>query len=216
MAATHRLAYGEIDEHRDHEPRDAEHQERGEQAETRGDGAGESRAKPGAKQCAKGEHGHRHRPVACRELVGNHRSGWWRPAGFADADAESSQYELQHAVRRAAKRNHGRPQRERERDDVAAVGAVRQHCDRHPDADVEQCERGAADQGDAGVGEPQLEPDRLEQRRDDEAIGNVQRVDDRQHRQRVPAPGACTRPVTCTSRGRRCHLRSAPARRRRW
>ncbi len=151
------------------------------------DDTGDVGADPGADRRPERKHGERHRPLRGREIVRDDRAGARRAARLADADADARQQQLHVVLRQAAARRHHRPRDQAERDDVAPVAAVDQPGDREAEHDVEQRQRHAGEERDAGIGQLQLEPDRFEHRRDHVAVGDAERVDEHHHQQHVPA-----------------------------
>ena len=167
--------------------RHAEHQERQAPAAALGGLAGDARAEPGAETGAEGKDGERHRPARRRELVRQDRGRRRRAAGLADADAEACQQQLQVALGQAAQRRDAGPHRERHGEDIAAVDAIGQHGHRDAHGHVEEPRAPAGEEGHTAIAQVQLLTDRLDQRRDREAVGDVERIDERQQRQHIPA-----------------------------
>jgi hypothetical protein len=114
------------------------------------------------------------------------RSG--RAAGFADADTDTRQRQRRHARGHAAENRHRAPERQRDRDDVAAIEAVGEARDRDAEQRIEQHEAEACEQAHRGVAERKLLFDRLDQDVEDGAVEEVQRIDDGQQAKHVIAP----------------------------
>ena len=150
----------------------------------------------------RGKNGERHRPERRTELVGENRGGRWSAAGLADPYAKARQRQLQTIVSQGAQRRHGRPRCERHGEDLALVCAVRERRDRDAHGHLEHRQRTSGEEGDARIAQAQLRGSARRASRS--RNGDVERVDDRQHREHVPAVAWCSRGRGAGRRARRC------------
>ncbi len=168
----------------------------GDAAETRSDGD------------AQGEHRHRDHALLAREIIGEHRMGCRRRPRLAEADADPRRQELPEALRHAAQRSEDRPDDERPGDHVPAMGPVGQRAERQTGGGVADREGRARQKADAAVGQVEFGLDRLDQGREHEAIGDVDRIDQR-HDAQHPSP---SQPVRGAPEGAREHAGAAALR----
>ena len=199
-----RLTHRQPHEQCEHDPGDSQHQKGGAPAAALCHASGNRGTEPCAQTGPEGEDRQRHRPTRRRELVGKNGGGRRRAARFADADPKPRQQQLQRVRCQPARRGHGRPQAQRDGENVAAVGTVGECRHRDADGDVEHPERDAGERRDAAIGEFQFLADRLDQGRDREAVRDVKRIDRREHPQHVPAvAGSCRGRRRFAARGHR-------------
>jgi hypothetical protein len=87
----------------------------------------------------------------------------------------------------AAQSGKPRPDDERDRQDVAPVGAIGEPGNRNAARDIKQRQRPAREHRHAGVIEMQIEADRFEHRGYDVAVGNVDGVNQAHQDEHIPA-----------------------------
>src|SRR5882757_5977749 len=81
-----RFAYGQPDDERNNESRDAQGQKCGSPAVLVGHATCYRRSEPGSQACSQGKDGQGHWALSRRELVGEYGSGWRSSTGIADSN----------------------------------------------------------------------------------------------------------------------------------
>ncbi len=155
-----------------------------------GHAPGQVRAQPGAQGRPQGEDRHRHRPFQRPEIVRDQGGGRRCRARFADPDPDPRDDQLPEVAGYAGGDGHGRPEHQRYGHNVAPAAAVGQHRHRQADRHIEEGEDHPGQEGDAGVGQVQLQPDRFQHGGDHITVGDIDGVDQHHHRKHIPAIAA--------------------------
>ncbi len=110
-----------------------------------------------------------------------------REAGFADADPEARQHELQEVLRQSADGGHGTPQRHGSGDDVNATAAVGYARDGDAEGCVQcrECEPG--DHTQLPVRQTEIRLDGFDEDVDDLPVDEVREIQGDQHAEDVVA-----------------------------
>jgi hypothetical protein len=110
-------------------------------------------------------------------------------AGLADADAQAKQEHLGEILRDAAQGGERTPHAERDRDHPAPAGLVGQQGERDRQRRIERGEGEAAEHAELGIGEMQACLHRLGEDAEDLPVEEIERVDQKQHREDEAAGG---------------------------
>ena len=136
-----------------------------------------------------GQDPHRHRAAVAGEVVGHQRRGGGAVRRLAHPDGGAAGEELPVAPHQPAQEGEGAPHRHAPGDHRPARAQVADHPERQR-GDGEDQDVGGAEPAELRVGQREVALDRLEQRVDDVPVDVVEKIDDGEQAEGVPAvPG---------------------------
>ncbi len=170
--------------------------------ERRDDRAAEKKRESRADERSRGVHRHGPAELLAWERVSQQRVGGGRERGFSGTNAESGYQQVPETARQSASGRSDAPEEYSEKDDERTRAAVRDSRDGNAHDGVEERKREPVHDGELGVAQAEIGPDRLDEQRHDLAIDERHDIRDHQHGDDVPRVGGR---AAVTSGGARHH-----------